>query len=267
MHLAKEGLVHQKIYPNRNNVMKNNTQFLKLAFLSVASLFVAANSYAIPASYGTASHHTTYWQELSKWDGTGTKIDDKGVYWSTDGGATWGREDLTVGETVQFQFNLHKEHVGTHYADHVKAWVDWDQDGSFDNTDVVFYGEQFLPTGSTYNPNSSLIGTHLHSGENYVFTSGSFLLEASHIGSLWLRTRVTCSESLTHGIRSSWSAQWQEPHISSYESYFNPTGHLHQGEVEEWKITVNPVPDAVSTLALLGSALVGLTAIRRRIAR
>lgn len=230
---------------------------MKSLLLSVSLIFVAANCYAIPSSYGTATHHTTYWQELATYDDSNSLVDPFGVFWSIDDGATWGRESLNVGDTVKFKFNMHKEHVGTHYADHLKVWVDWDKSGDFDAADVVLYGEELLPTGGD-------AGTHLAPapGEaNFSFVSSGFAIDSSHIGSLWLRARVTCSESLTNGLRNSWSDQWEEPFVSTYSDLFSPTGHLHQGEVEEWKIAV---PDSGSTLALFGAALCVLGFLKRR---
>lgn len=231
------------------------------SLLLLASLsFIGATAYPIPGSYGTATHETTKWQELATYDASNNEVDPYGIYWSVDSGATWGRESLKVGQTVQFQFNMHKKNVGTHYADHLKAWLDWDQNGTFDADEVVIYKEQLLPTGAN-------AGTNLApaAGEaNFTFTSAGFLIDESHLGDLWIRGRVVCSESLSNGLRSSWNEQWEEPFISTYSDLFGPTGNFHQGEVEEWNIKVARVPDSGSTLVLLGAALCGLGFLRRR---
>ncbi len=237
---------------------------MKSSLLLTSLLFIGSYGYAvsvpsIDASYGDASHDTTKWQELA----TDSESDSYGIRWSVDGGSTWGREDLTVGQTVQFQFNMHKDHVGTHYADHLKAWIDWDQNGSFaEDSNVLIYEEVLLPEGDRSEAGDGVTrGANVVSDANYSFTSGSFLIDASYVGSLSLRGRVTCSESLTLD-RNAWEDQWTENY--DYNSRFAPTGHLGQGEVENWKITVNPVPDSGSTLALFGAALFGLGFLKRR---
>ncbi len=238
---------------------------MKSSLLLTSLLFIGSYGYSvgvssIDASYGVATHNTTKWQELA----TYSESDPFGVFWSVDGGSTWGREDLTVGQTVQFQFNMHKKHVGTHYADHLKAWIDWDQNGSFAETNnVLTYEEVLLPEGNrSQGGDGTTRGANVVSGENYTFTSGSFFIDASYIGSLSLRARVTCSESLSQGLRSSWADQWTAGY--DYESLFSSTGNLNQGEVEDWTITVNPVPDSGSTFALFGAALLGLGFLKRR---
>lgn len=227
--------------------------------LLLSLLLVSAGSYAaaIPATYGTASHTTTKWQELATYDAGNNLVDEFGISWSIDGGTTWGREDLTVGDSVKFQFNMHKKNVGTHYADHLKAWLDWDQSGTFEDGEAIVYAKQDLP---------ALLGTNLAPAlneANFQFLSDFFTIEESHIGSLWLRGRVVCSESLNSSLGGRWNEQWSRSD-SFYEDGFKPVGHLYQGEVEEWEITVNAVPDTGSTLALLGAALVGLGFIKRR---
>lgn len=77
--------------------------------LSLPILAFSAQSYAIPVSYGTTSHNTTQWQELADT----ANGDQYGVSWTVDNGVTWGRDDLFVGQTVKFKFNMHKDNVGT----------------------------------------------------------------------------------------------------------------------------------------------------------
>ncbi|MCP4268328.1 MAG: hypothetical protein GY777_22595 [Candidatus Brocadiaceae bacterium] len=81
----------------------------KISFLCLLPLiFWSVNAFAIPVSYGVATHNTTNWQEL---DDTLNGADTYGTTWSTDGGSTWGREDLYVGQTIQFKFDLHKQNA------------------------------------------------------------------------------------------------------------------------------------------------------------
>ncbi len=230
---------------------------MKSLLFTLLLISIGSFCYAIPASYGTASHSTTKWQELATYDAGNNLVDQFGISWSVDGGSTWGREDLTVGQTVKFQFNMHKKNVGTHYADHLKGWLDWDQNGTFEADEAIVYGKQDLP---------ALLGTNRAPapGEaNFQFFSNDFTISESHIGDLWLRGRVVCSESLNKSLGGNWNNQWDKSD-SYYENGFKPTGHLHQGEVEEWKITVSAVPDTGSTLALLSVALIGLGFVKRR---
>ncbi len=226
---------------------------------------------------GKASHDTTKWQELATYD-NGTKTSNYGVSWSVDNGTTWGQEtNLYVGQEVQFQFNMHKQNVGTHYADFLKSWVDWRYDGTFDADEVIGFGYKELLTNETGNLGSN----KPPKVEDYTFLSGTFTLADSHIGDLWIRSRVTCSHSLAASLGRNWEDQWgaNDDHwndftkssnynpISANEYYggFSATGNLHQGEVEEWQITVNaaPVPEP-ATMLLFGSGLLGLAGIKRR---
>lgn len=209
---------------------------------------------AIPASYGSATHDTTKWQELAD----PIAGDQYGITWSADNGLTWGRDELFVGQTVKFRFNMHKKNVGTHYADLLKAWVDWGQDGAFDSADQVAYGEHNL------SDTEPALGTNqTPSVPNVTFFSNEFLLTAAHEGETWIRARVTCSHSIVNALGDNWNDQWNTYYTSNYENLYNPTGHYYQGETEEWKLTVSSVSEP-TTLALLMLGLSGLVVTRRR---
>lgn len=210
---------------------------------------------AIPASYGVATHNTSAWQELA------SPTSQYGVSWSVDNGATWGQfSDLYVGQQVQFMFNMHKDNVGTHYADFLKAWVDWGQDGQFNESDVVAYDSQKLVT----NESGNLGSWNMPNVPDYTFFSSLYTLTKEDLGDLWLRARVACSESLATSMGAwAWDDQWKIKD-AAYEAAFKPTGFLNQGEAEEWKITVHasPVPEP-ATILLMVSGL-GLIGFRKK---
>lgn len=230
-------------------------------FVAVASLVTvyATSSYAIPSTYGNASHSTKKWQELATYDENNKRLHRRGIYWSTDGGQSWGRDSLAVGQTVQFQINVHKRTVGTHYADFMKLWIDWDQDGSFDGSDVAAFEMMELSTYEAQN-----LGPNKPNHPNYTFYSGEHTITDDSIGNVWLRARVVCSESLAETSLGSndWSQQWLY-NINDYYNAFAPTGHYYPGEAEHWKLTVAPVPEP-ATLFLFGLGLSGLMAIKNR---
>ncbi|WP_020409873.1 PEP-CTERM sorting domain-containing protein [Hahella ganghwensis] len=227
-----------------------------MKFAIIASLPLMLGAFgvqAIPLTYGTTTHDTTAWQELAD----APNNDPFGVSWSTDSGATWGREDLTVGQTVQFKFSVHKENVGHHYADLMKSWIDWDQNGVFDVSDEVAYGEHklvdFEPVlGSWQKPVNP----------DFAFFSDEYTLTEDHVGEFWLRALATCTHSVTNMYGDNWDDQWKPEYTDNYNNLMTPTGHYYQGETEEWKITVTSVPEP-ATLALFGLGM-GLLAARKR---
>ena len=236
----------------------------RAVLLSLPILALSAQSHAIPSSYGSATHNTTKWQELENT----ANGDQYGVSWSVDNGLTWGRDDLFVGQTVKFKFDVHKDNVGTHYADHLGAWLDWGQDGVFDTSDQIAYGEHVISTQkNTVNTAvESALGTNRSPDTpDITFFSNDFHLTNAHAGETWLRALVTCSHSITkaEGSNDSWNDQWDSSFTNNYQSLLNPTGYYYQGETEEWKITIAKVSEPSSFL-LLGLGLAGVVATRKR---
>ena len=229
--------------------------FVSMFFMTSANCFGSMVGDAPNPPYEWAGHGTAEWQRL----GASNLVDD-GVWWSTDGGSTWGHNDVQVGDQIKFRFALWSAGYGNHVYDQIKAWVDWDQNGNWDNNSEVIIADRFFkvatdPDGdprpdiwniSHYNDQVSGFNrdsyNSLHARTNY-FVTGAMSITDQMIGGLWLRARVSCDETPFDTM--------------------GPYGWMYQGEVEDWSIPVNSVPLPASAW-LLSTGIVGLIGYRRK---
>jgi hypothetical protein len=210
---------------------------LMLFIFSVSPSSATRYDYSDAPNYDKAYHATNQWQMLgTKWDKETSPLNqdtsDDGVFWSTDGGKTYGHDDLTIGQGVIFRFDVTRSLSGDHQYDQLKAWIDWDGDKVWDNTAEQIIALQWFK--------------HVKKQDDKI-TRKSFytgIIEVpqyAHIGETWLRARVSCD------------------HVKFEDT--TPYGYLWQGEVEDWKVNIHaPLPPSVW---LFGSGLVGLIGLRR----
>lgn len=228
-----------------------------------------------PSSYGTACHDTDRWQNLgSKWDtdsannlvGNDDATDD-GVSWKTssDGGDTWSSWSsngvLTRGDTVKFRFSVNRSNDGNHLYDELKAWVDWNQDSNWSNSGEVIKKKRWAKNENKkgkLSTSSSSFNTDLQTyNSNITFANFykklTIPLDAM-LGDTWMRVRLVCENSI-----SQYSAN----------QVLDATGYQHQGEVEDYKLTIVAKAAAVpepATLFMFALGIFALGAKRKKLA-
>jgi hypothetical protein len=253
-------------------------------------------------AYVQACHETNAWQQLGSagangitntmndinsanegWNGESSQkaVDtgDNGVSWrvADENGVfgAYGQPELTLGQTVEFKFDVTRSQKGTHKFDQLSAWIDWNGQDGFHNRKMDHPtksgGERLLTekwykdrdindnkTGAyTTNINTDL-STARKTKYNHVDTFRSYTVTTTIpmdalVGKTWLRARIVCENSLT-------------THASNMNLL--ATGYHDQGEVEDYQLTINarpatPVPEP-TTLFVFGTALIGLVLSRKK---
>ena len=247
----------------KSDTMRKGFRVLMLISLLVIGYSANALANAIEHDYGDAPGYDWAWHSDASWQRLGYKYDeegspnfdnvdpsDDGVFWSTDGGATWGHPDILLGQTVDFRFDMYKEEWGYHSYDAIKVWIDLNQDNVFDpSLEMIFEDKWYLSqTGGSAGVSTSF-GTDPTDPIELIFPDP---------GVYWLRARVTCNLDI-NGDLSSFIPTGGVP---GYQGW-GYTCYVGQGEVEDWKLTVMPVPEPASML-LFGSGLFAMGLFGRK---
>ena len=252
----------------------------------------------------SACHSSNYWQRFgseSTREKTQTESDldtNDGVSWRTSTNGTdwteWTSGELSSGGFVQFQFDVNRAIYGNHKYDQLEAWVDWNQDGVWNDslyTDSNATGEQIYSKQWQKHESHDVIngvevtaeqtwnnldwtnnkvkqnwsggnGTWNHDSNklNSQDSSATFTTSAIEVPvvdaltQVWLRARIVCENSLER-----------------FSDGMNliATGFQNQGETEDYLLTVatkaaKPVPEP-STLFIFALGLIAFVTRRKKV--
>jgi hypothetical protein len=235
-------------------------------------------------AYGEACHDTNRWQQLG-WTGDGklegdsgsssddvnenngwtgeesqnsVDLGDNGVKWkvqNSDGSwpSTFNSGELTAGANVKFEFIVKRSNEGNHIFDQLKSWSDWNGNGIFEDDEVIIdekwqknHNRNDVLSANSGNANSDL-GTNNNAAQWRKYYTQIQVPSNAVIGDTWMRARVICENSL----------------VAANDYTLSSTGYYHQGEVEDYKVAINQVPEP-TTLLVFGSALIGLLLNRKK---
>lgn len=163
---------------------------------------------------------------------------DDGVMWRTkneDGSwSDWGTSGTMYrGQEVEFKFAMWRANIGHHTYDKLKAWVNWNGDHYFNNGgsgNEVIFDRNWYKNHDIHDRRDTTSGVWngglKSNNSSDLYREYKITLRVpmdAKIGDIWMRARVTCSDSL-----------------ASYSDNFNllPWGYQHQGEVEDYKLTI-----------------------------
>jgi len=244
--------------------------------------------------YGEACHDTNRWQQLGGsgrnnplegdsgassdadnenkgWSGeTSQNANDKGdngVTWRIkDSNDDWGRGELAQGDVVEFQFKVKRSNEGNHQFDQLKAWIDWNGNGTFDESENIIdekwykVADSFAAGNTTGNQLGGYNNDPLVRGNNgwnsirnsditisKITTAGIQIPFNNVVSDTWMRARIICENSL----------------VANNDYTLSSIGYYHQGEVEDYKLKISQVPEP-TTLLVFGSALFGLVLSRKK---
>jgi len=251
---------------------------------SYAGATIAEFEFGDAVGYGQAKHNNQTWQYLGVgWSQEDTQQDpdtfDDGVSWSVNGSSwkLWGDNVLNLkqGDTVKFKFTVTRANYGIHPYDDLGVWLDLNGDGDWSDSGENIFFERMNKTDD-WGSGSGQIPDKLQTNKQYEtkdFFSGDITVGTSFTtGDTWLRARVSCSESINGlqgkfdddgNLEGNYFKDGTEALTWNAGSHIQATGHLWQGETEDYRMHVAPVP-VPGAVWLLGSGLLGLVGVRRR---
>ncbi|MCD6350717.1 MAG: hypothetical protein J7M26_01250 [Armatimonadetes bacterium] len=202
---------------------------------------VLANDYDCypDKDYGDAPGYDTAYQYIDVNDNSERLGNDYSGEYSPrnedtyDDGVAWVPDTLVQGET----FDLTLTGYAWHYdrGDYVRVWIDWDQDGDWENNEMIVDTTVYGDSDDDY---------------RFSLTSTYTVPDDAALGTTWMRVRM--SGTVKKGTHS---------HVSAPGPY---GGYCTYGEVEDYPVEVSPTPELSTIILLLCSVAPALVLRRRR---